>query len=56
MLENTFMDYCLVEEEILMNIKISLYLIVIRYSEELSAWISSSWKEYHKFKKPENNP
>ena len=37
MLENTFTDYCLVEEEILMNIKISLYLIVIRYSEELSA-------------------
>ena len=46
MLKNTFTDYCLVEEEILMNIKVSLYLIVIGYSEELSVWISSSWKEY----------
>ena len=36
MLKNTFTDYCLVEEEILMNIKVSLYLIVIGYSEELS--------------------
>lgn len=30
---NTFPDYCLVREEILMNIKLNIYLIVIKYSE-----------------------